>query len=126
MLKAVSGRLVRAVVKRIMQPQFWAWLTGIGVLTLVIGGLLMFAVSRHDAFLRLRPVICDEGMADRQFFIVAVASPICILLTLAAIGEFWLQLDQRRAGEPMRWGYLLLFLGLALGLAVLILSALRC
>jgi len=108
------------------QTEFWEWLLGILLLVLVAGGLIWFASGQHDAYLRLQPLVCADGMADRQFFIVAVLSPVSVLLMLAAVGELWQQLDARRKGRPMRWLYLSLFTGSALVLAALILAALRC
>jgi apolipoprotein N-acyltransferase len=126
MLKAALRRAVQSWMALLRQPGFWEWLFGILLLAVFFGLLLAFAVSRHDAYLRLKPLICTEDLSDRQFFTVAMASPISILLMLASVGELWVQLESRRAGIRMRWFHILLFFGLALGLAILVLFALGC
>ena len=108
------------------QTEFWEWLLGILLLVLVVSGLFWFASGQHDTYLRLQPLVCTDGMEDRQFLIVAVLSPVFLLLLLTAVGELWQQLDARRRGRPMHWLYLSLFSGSALILAALILAALRC
>lgn len=119
-------RVVRSVLAALREAQFWEWLIGIVLLGVLIGTMLWFAVSRHDAFLRMKPMLCSEGLADRQFVFIAMAAPVSVLLMLAAIGELWEQLENRRRGAPIRWRYLAAFAGLASGLAVLVLLFLRC
>ncbi len=126
MLKAALRRAVQSWTALLGQPGFWEWLFGILLLAAFSGLLLVFAVSRHDAYLRLKPLICTEGLSDRQFFIVAMASPISILLMLASVGELWIQLERRRAGSRMNWFHILLFFALASGLGWLVLFALGC
>jgi hypothetical protein len=127
MLKSSAlRRSVRAWLYLFKQPVFWEWVFGIFLLIVFVGMLMIFAVNRHDAFLRLRPLVCEAGLGNRQFFIVAMAGPIAFLLMLATVGELWEQLDRRRHGVQARWFHFLLFLGLASGLGILVLFALGC
>lgn len=126
MLKPALRRLMSSVVHWLRQPSFWEWLSGLILLGTLMAALVLIAVSRYDTYLRLNPLLCSEGMADRQFFIVAMAAPVSLLFMLVAVGEFWEQRDRYRAGRPVRWLHLSLFFGLAVGLAALVLLALQC
>jgi hypothetical protein len=126
MLRSALRRFVRSWAALLRQPVFWEWLFGVLLLTTFFGILLVYAVHRHDAYLRLKPLICPDGLSDRQFFIVAMASPISVVLMLAAVGELWIQMESRRAGLRMRWFHILLFFALASSLGFLVLFSLGC
>jgi hypothetical protein len=126
MLRLSLRQVVRSWVSLLRQPGFWEWVIGVLLLMVFAGLLLTFAVSRHDAYLRLHPLICSEGLSDSRFFVVVMASPISVLLMLAAVGELWTQLERRRAHLQMSWFHILLFFGLASGLGFLVLFSLEC
>jgi len=114
-----SWRLVRT-------PAFWGVAVALVVVALALAALVIFAIERHDSFLRLRPLICDRDISDRKFFLVAVAAPPGLIFVLTTVGEFWQQLDNWRNGRPARWRHFWLFLALASGLGALVLFGLTC
>jgi len=126
MLRSAVRRRVRAWLYLLKQPVFWEWLFGLFLLIVFVGLLMVVAVNRHDAFLRLRPLVCEEGLGNRQFFIVAMAGPIAFLLMLATVGELWEQLEKRRHGIQPHWLHFMVFFAFASGLGVLVLLALGC
>lgn len=126
MLKQELARALRACSGRLRDPAFWLLALGLAAAAVILGLLIVFAVERHDAFLRLRPLLCEQGISNSQFFVVAVASPLWLLFMLATIGELWGQFENRRAGRSTRWFHFWLFLLLASGLGALVLFGLGC
>ncbi|MDD4881326.1 MAG: hypothetical protein PHR30_02070 [Gallionellaceae bacterium] len=120
------ARALRACAGPLRDPAFWWLLLGITLVALLLGGLIVFAVERHDDYLRLRPLVCEGGIADRKFFLVAVAAPPWLMFVLATLGELWGQLEQWREGRATRWFHFWLFLALASGLGALVLFGLAC
>lgn len=98
----------------------------LGAVILAVAAVAGLAINRYDAFLRLQPRVCVEGMPDRQFIVTAIAAPLWLLFVLTTIGEGWAQLENRRAGRATRWSYFGLFLALASALGLLVLSGLAC
>lgn len=120
------GRALRDGLGVLRAPAFWWLLLGITAVAVLLGALVVYAVERHDDFLRLRPLICEQGIADRKFFLVAVIAPPWLLFVLTTLGELWGQLEQWRAGRATRWFHFWLFLALASGLGALVLFGLTC
>lgn len=112
--------------RHLSSVRFWGLLIGLLVAVVFLGGVLLLAVERHDAFLRLRPLLCAEGMRDRQLVIVAMAAPLCALFTLLAVAELLSLLEDRLHDLPVRSLYAWLFAGLASALGALLLFSLRC
>lgn len=109
------------------EPGFWALLlVGAALFAALLGVLFGLAIEYHDTFLRLRPLVCSDGLATRQFFSVAIGSPLCALFAVLGVGELWQQLDDRRRGRAVEWGPFWLFAFLAVGSAALVLFALGC
>lgn len=104
----------------------WVIALGFLVAASVLAVVIVLAVERYDTYLRLESAVCEEGIGNRQFFIIAVATPPWLLFTLASLGELRDQFEARRSGYTPRWGYFWFFLALASGLGTLILFELRC
>lgn len=123
-----SGRAGRwyARLAVVREPLFWGFLVAVLAGVTLLVALLAYAVQHHDTFLRLKPVLCEQGISERGFFLVAVAAPLWLALTLAALAELWGQIECRRAGRPARWFHFWWFLVLASGLAALVLLGLGC
>jgi hypothetical protein len=122
-------RLTRAwlaLKEAVLSPEFWLLLAWV---TLTLGALawLGWLAARHfDTFLRLKPLICEAGIGNRQFLVIALLAPIGLAFALAACGELWLLRAASRAGHPGPWRHFILFAALALSCAVVILNALGC
>ena len=121
-----AGQALRAASGLLRRPAFWCQALAFIALAVVLAALIVFAVERHDTFLRLRPLICEQEIADRKFFLVAVTAPPWLIFVLTTLGELWQQLDNRRSGRPARWFHFWLFLALASGLGTLVLFGLSC
>ncbi|NTV96171.1 MAG: hypothetical protein HGA75_12265 [Thiobacillus sp.] len=120
------GRALRAVAGLLREPAFWWLALGFGAMVVALATLIVFAVERHDTFLRLRPLICEQGIADRKFFLVAVVAPPWLVFVLTTLGELWQQLERWRAGQATRWFHFWWFFLLASGLGALVLFGLGC
>lgn len=122
-------RLTRAwlaLKEAVLSPEFWLLL---GWIVLTLGALawLGWMAARHfDTYLRLKPLICETGIGNRQFLVVALLGPIGLAFTLAACGELWLLREAGRTGHPAPWRHFLLFAALALACAVAVFNALSC
>lgn len=126
MLKPARAGRWRARLAVVRQPLFWIFLIAVLAGAALLAALLLFAVQQHDAFLRLKPLLCEQGISDRGFFLVALAAPLWLVFTLAVLGELWGQLERRRAGQPTRWFHFWWFLALASAFAGLVLLGLGC
>jgi len=126
MLKTTLARALRASERALRDPAFWLFLLGLVGAALLLVVLIAYAVERHDTFLRLRPLICEQGVGDRQLFIIAMAAPPWLVFVLATLGELWGLIELRRDGHPAHWFHFWLFLLLASGLGALILFELGC
>lgn len=116
----------QAVKEAVLSREFWLLLVW---LLLVLGGLIWLAslaVTQFDAYLRLKPLICDTGIGNRQFLVLVVAAPLGLAFALSAFGELWMQREARRAGHATGWRHFLWFAALASVCAVLIFQALAC
>lgn len=115
-----------ALKQALLSPEFWLLL---GWLLVILGGLawLAWLAARHfDTFLRLKPLICEAGIGNLQFVIVAVLGPIGLAFGLAACGEMWLLRESARSGRPRPWRHFMLFALLTLACAVVVFHALGC
>lgn len=119
MLKPAWPRMLR-------DPMVWLLLVGLILAAALLALLIVLAVERHDTFLRLRPLICEQGISDHRFFVVAVTAPLWLLFSLATFGELWGQIERRRSGQPSRWFHVGLFLLLASAFGALVLYGLGC
>lgn len=126
MLKSTLARLARACGCVLRDPSLWLFAIGLLVVAFLLGTLLVFAIEGHDTYLRLRPLICEQGISNRRFFIVAVAAPLWVVFMLATLGELWGQIELRRGGQATHWFHFLLFLALASGLGALVVFGLGC
>lgn len=130
MLKQALSRVLRAGANSARNPAFWISLLALALaLALAIfalGAVALMAVERFDAYLRLRPLVCEDGISDRQFLVVAMAAPLWLLFTLTTIGEAWEQAERRRAGQAVRWFHFAVFLLLASALGGVVLLGLGC
>lgn len=119
-------RTVQAVSRRLGDPTFWWLLIGFSAAALMLGALIVLAVGRHDSFLRLRPLICQEGITDWRFLFIGIVSPLWAVFALAAIGELFEQIDRYRKGHRRNWFYFGVFSALMLSLGVGLLISLDC
>lgn len=126
MLNRFLARCLGALRGLAREPLLWTFLAVLLVGASLVILLLLYAVERHDAFLRLKPLLCEDGISDRGFFMVALAAPLWLLFTLNVLGELWQQVERRRAGRPVAWLHLAWFFLLASGLGALVLAGLRC
>jgi hypothetical protein len=126
MLTAALARVWRASVGLARNPALLLWGLALLAVAALLALLIVYAVERHDAFLRLRPMLCETGITDRKFFLVAVAGPPWLLAMLATLGELAGQLELLRVGRAGRWLPFWLLLGLASGLGALVLFGLAC
>ncbi|TCJ19534.1 hypothetical protein EZJ19_01465 [Parasulfuritortus cantonensis] len=116
----------RAALGLLRTPAFWLLLVAFLGIALALAALIVFAVERHDTFLRLRPMLCEQGAADRKVFLVAVAAPPWLVFVLISVAELWQQAGNWWAGRAARWRHFWLFLGLASGLGAALLFGLSC
>ncbi len=116
----------RGFIAKVTDAAFWWTLIALLVVMAALGGLLLLAVERHDAFLRLRPVLCAEGMQDRQLIVLAMAAPLFALFVLLTAAEWLSVLENWLHDRPLRTLYGWLFGLLASALGALVLFSLRC
>jgi len=125
----VHRRLTRAwlaLKEAVASPAFWLLLGWFTLILAVLAWLGWAAASKFDTYLRLKPLICETGIGNRQFLVVALLGPIGLAFALAACGELWLLREAGRAGHSVPWWHFLLFATLALGCAVAVFNALSC
>lgn len=126
MLDPAWAAALRAQGRRLRDPVFWVLLLGSLAVGVALAALIVLAVHYHDSFLRLRPVMCPDGVPNRQLLVIVLAAPLAAVFLLLSLGEAWSQLEQRRAGRPARWRHAGGFLLLASLLGALLLVQLGC
>jgi hypothetical protein len=110
----------------VLSREFWLLLLWL-ILTLgTLAWLAGMAIGHFDTYLRLKPLICEAGIGNRQFLVVTLLAPVSLVFTLSAFGELWLIREARRGGHRARWRHLLLFAGLAALSAWAVFQALAC
>lgn len=117
---------LRTEARRLRDPVFWILLLGSLAVGVGLAFLIVLAVHYHDSFLRLRPVLCPDGVPNRQLLVIVLTAPLAGVFLLLSLGEAWSQLEQRRAGRPARWHHAWGYLLLASGLGALVLVQLGC
>ena len=116
----------QAVKDAVLSREFWLLLVWLILVLGVLAWLAGVAIGHFDTYLRLKPLICDTGIGNRQFLLVALLAPLCLAFALSAFGELWLIREARRHGHRSRWRHLLLFICLAALSAWGIFQALAC
>lgn len=106
--------------------EFWLILALSLLLLTLLSVLLWLAIEQYDTYLRLRSLVCPQGLGNNQLLVIAIVSPLCAAFTLGALGEFVAQIRNRRGRGLRRWNYFGLFAGLMLLTDGIILAALRC
>ncbi len=120
------SRALRALREAVSSREFWLLLLWLCAVLAALTWLAWLAVRHFDSFLRIKPLLCESGIGDRQLLAVALAGPLGIALTLAGFGELWLLRDARRAGHRVRWRHFILFASTAALCAVVVFQALGC
>lgn len=70
------GAWLKSITARLRDPAFWWRLTSLVAVILTIGLLLDQAIEQHAAYLRLRPLLCEGGISDETFILVAMVTPV--------------------------------------------------
>jgi hypothetical protein len=119
-------RAWQALKEALQSREFWLLLVWTNLVLAAFVWLGWLAVRQFDAFLRLKPLICESGIGNRQFIVIALAGPIGLVFSLAAFGELWLLREAARQGHPGTWRHFLAFALIALACALLVFNALVC
>lgn len=120
------ARAWQAVKSALKSRELWLMMAWFALALVGVFGLAWFATRQFDTFLRLKPLLCESGIGNRQFLVVAVLAPLALVFALSAFGELWLIREARRAGHPVRWRHFLWFVGVAVVCAVAVFQALGC
>jgi hypothetical protein len=116
----------QALKSALLSREFWLLLVWLLLVLAALAWLVGLAVSHFDTYLRLKPLICETGIGNRQFLVVALTAPLGLAFALSAFGELWLIREARRSGHQARWRHFMLFTCLAALGAVLTFYSLGC
>lgn len=111
---------------RLRDPVCWILLLGSLAVGAALAFLIVLAVHYHHSFLRLRPVMCLDGVPNQQLLVIVLRAPLAGVFLLLSLGEAWSQLERRRVGRPTHWRHAWGYWLLASALGALLLVQLGC
>lgn len=120
------ARMWHSLRETVTNRDFWILLGWSLVALGVFGYLMWFAVKTVGSFTQVTPIWCRGDELERRVMVLVFAGPFFGVSVMAAIGELWNVLEQRRAGRRARLRDFFLYALLVFVLSAVILLALSC
>ena len=116
----------RVLKAAVTSRDFWSLIVWALLAIGCMAWLLWLSVRDYDTYLRLKPLICDSELGNRQTLVIIVSAPLAFAFGLAALGELWTAREIRRFGHKPNYSYLWGYtLATVLG-CILVYQALAC